>query len=66
MLRMGIPEYRLPRDVLDAQIDLIRDMGVEFIHSVRIGTDITFEKLRRGLSGSVYSYRQSVKPTNIS
>jgi NADPH-dependent glutamate synthase beta subunit-like oxidoreductase len=45
MLRMGIPEYRLPRDILDAQIDLIRDMGVEFVHSVRMGTDITFEKL---------------------
>ena len=45
MLRMGIPEYRLPRDVLDAQIDLIRDLGVEFVHSVKIGTDITFEKL---------------------
>jgi NADPH-dependent glutamate synthase beta subunit-like oxidoreductase len=46
MLRMGIPEYRLPRDVLDAQIDLIRDLGVEFVHSVRIGTDITFDKLQ--------------------
>jgi NADPH-dependent glutamate synthase beta subunit-like oxidoreductase/NAD-dependent dihydropyrimidine dehydrogenase PreA subunit len=45
MLRMGIPEYRLPRDILDAQIDLIRDLGVEFVHSVKIGTDITFEKL---------------------
>jgi NADPH-dependent glutamate synthase beta subunit-like oxidoreductase len=29
MLRIGIPEYRLPRDVLDAQINYIRDMGVE-------------------------------------
>jgi NADPH-dependent glutamate synthase beta subunit-like oxidoreductase len=48
MLRMGIPEYRLPRDVLDAQINMIRDMGVEFVHSVRIGTDITFEKLTKG------------------
>jgi NADPH-dependent glutamate synthase beta subunit-like oxidoreductase len=45
MLRMGIPGYRLPRNVLDAQIDLIRDMGVEFVHGVRIGIDITFEKL---------------------
>jgi NADPH-dependent glutamate synthase beta subunit-like oxidoreductase len=45
MLRVGIPEYRLPRDILDAQIDLIRDMGVEFVNGVRIGTDTTFEKL---------------------
>ncbi len=48
MLRTGIPEYRLPRDVLDAQISIIRYMGVEFIHSIRVGTDITFEKLMDG------------------
>jgi NADPH-dependent glutamate synthase beta subunit-like oxidoreductase len=45
MLRMGIPEYRLPKDVLDAQIDRIRDMGVEFVHNVAIGADISLEKL---------------------
>jgi NADPH-dependent glutamate synthase beta subunit-like oxidoreductase len=46
MLRIGIPEYRLPRDVLDAQINYIRDMGVEFKTGVSIGRDIRLEELR--------------------
>ena len=37
MMRYGIPEYRLPRDVLDAEINRIRDLGVTFTqnHSVK-------------------------------
>jgi NADPH-dependent glutamate synthase beta subunit-like oxidoreductase/NAD-dependent dihydropyrimidine dehydrogenase PreA subunit len=46
MLRIGIPEYRLPRDVLDAQISYIKDMGVEFRTGVSIGRDIRLEDLR--------------------
>jgi NADPH-dependent glutamate synthase beta subunit-like oxidoreductase len=46
MLRIGIPEYRLPRDILDAQIDYIRDMGVEFKTGVSIGRDIGLEELK--------------------
>jgi len=46
MLRIGIPEYRLPRRVLGAQIDYIRDMGVQFRTGVRIGSDVTIEELR--------------------
>jgi len=45
MLRLAIPEFRLPKDVLDSQINYIRDMGVEFKTGVRIGKDIPFEKL---------------------
>ena len=46
MLRLGIPEYRLPRDVLDAQIGYIRDMGVEFRTGITIGRDVSFEELK--------------------
>jgi len=46
MLRLGIPEYRLPRDVLDAQIDYIRDMGVDFETGVKIGKDKSLEELQ--------------------
>jgi NADPH-dependent glutamate synthase beta subunit-like oxidoreductase len=46
MLRIGIPEYRLPKEVLDTQINLIREMGVEFRPGVAIGKEITFKKLR--------------------
>ncbi len=47
MLRIGIPEYRLPKDVLDVQINYIRDMGVEFKTGTSIGKDIAFEELRK-------------------
>ncbi len=45
MLRSGIPEFRLPKDVLDSQINYIRDLGVEFKTGVSIGKDIPFKKL---------------------
>ena len=47
MLRIGILEYRLPKDVLDAQINYIRDMGVEFKTGISIGKDISFEELKK-------------------
>lgn len=46
MLRLGVPEYRLPRDVLDAQINYIQDMGVEFKTNIAIGKDLTLEDLK--------------------
>ncbi len=47
MLRYGIPEYRLPKEILEEEIDLIRDMGVEIRTNTRVGQDITFEGIRR-------------------
>lgn len=46
MLRTGILEYRLPRDVLDAQINYIKDMGVEFKTNTTIGKDLTIDDLK--------------------
>ncbi len=46
MLRWGIPEYRLPKKVLDHEIELIRRKGVSFEYNCRIGHDIPIEKLR--------------------
>jgi heterodisulfide reductase subunit A-like polyferredoxin len=45
MLRTGIPEYRLPKEVLDAEIDHIKDLGVEIRTSVSIGKDLMFNEL---------------------
>ncbi len=45
MLRYGIPDYRLPQDILDYEVDLIRRKGVQFVYNCKIGTDITIEKL---------------------
>ncbi len=47
MLRYGIPEYRLPKKVLQEEIDAIAGMGVKMINNVRIGADIQLDDLRR-------------------
>ncbi len=47
MLSVGIPEYRLPRDIIDAEIKTIKDMGVEIKTGVDIGKDVTVEQLRK-------------------
>jgi NADPH-dependent glutamate synthase beta subunit-like oxidoreductase len=46
MLSVGIPSYRLPRDTIKAEIEVIRDMGVQFQTSIDIGKDITIGELR--------------------
>lgn len=46
MLRYGIPEYRLPKAVLDEEIATIESMGVEIITNTKFGVDIPFETVR--------------------
>ena len=46
MLRYGIPSYKLEKDLLAAEIDVIRKLGVEIRCGVEIGKDITIEELR--------------------
>jgi NADPH-dependent glutamate synthase beta subunit-like oxidoreductase/Pyruvate/2-oxoacid:ferredoxin oxidoreductase delta subunit len=46
MLRYGIPDYRLPSDILDAEIDRILDMGVELKLNTIVGKDIPYSQLR--------------------
>ena len=47
MLRYGIPKYRLPREILDAEIQKILDLGVELKCNVVVGKDIPLEQLRQ-------------------
>ena len=47
MMHLGIPEYRLPRDVLQAQIREILDLGPELRLNIRLGRDFSLEDLRR-------------------
>jgi formate dehydrogenase (NADP+) beta subunit len=47
MMHLGIPEYRLPRDVLQAQIREILDLGPELRLNKRLGRDFSLEDLRR-------------------
>ena len=46
MLTLGIPNFRLEKDVLNAEIDIIRAMGVEFRCNVEVGKDVTIQQLR--------------------
>ncbi len=47
MLMNGIPSFRLEKDVIEAEIDVLREMGVEFKCGVEVGRDITVQKLRQ-------------------
>jgi formate dehydrogenase major subunit len=47
MLRYGIPTYRLPDDVIDAETDYIVRTGAEIKYGVRVGKDITLDELRK-------------------
>lgn len=46
MLAMGIPEFRLPKDILEYEINRIKKLGVEIKTNTTIGKDITLEKLK--------------------
>ena len=45
MLRYALPEYRLPREVVRREVDLIRRMGVNFICNTAVGTDLSLNDL---------------------
>ena len=46
MLRYGIPQYRLPKEVLDKEIALIEKTGVKLVNNVKLGVDFTIESLK--------------------
>ena len=46
MLMHGIPEFRLEKDVIEAEIDVLRALGVEFHCGVEVGRDVTISELR--------------------
>jgi NADPH-dependent glutamate synthase beta subunit-like oxidoreductase len=46
MLALGVPEYRLPRDLIQAEVRVIEALGVEIRCSTAVGKDVSFEQLR--------------------
>ncbi len=46
MLYLGVPEYRLPRDLIKSEVDVIEAMGTEIKCNVQVGKDITLKELR--------------------
>jgi glutamate synthase (NADPH/NADH) small chain len=47
MTRYGIPEYRLPFNMLDRDVDVITSLGVDIQYNTRIGKDITMQRLQK-------------------
>lgn len=47
MLVYGIPSYKLEKNVVDAEIEVLREMGVEIRCGVEVGKDLTIDELRR-------------------
>ncbi|OPX35682.1 MAG: hypothetical protein B1H12_08565 [Desulfobacteraceae bacterium 4484_190.2] len=47
MLKMSIPAYRLPKDIVDKEIDSILNLGIEVKKGVRIGRDLSLDALRK-------------------
>lgn len=47
MLAVGIPQYRLPRELIQAEVEFIRSLGVDFICNIQVGKDITLAEIRR-------------------
>jgi NADPH-dependent glutamate synthase beta subunit-like oxidoreductase len=47
MLALGVPAYRLPRELIRREVAVIEALGVEIRCGVRVGRDVTFERLRR-------------------
>ena len=65
MLRYGIPSYKLEKDLLAAEIDVIRQLGVEIRCGVEVGKDVTIEDLReQGYKGfyAAIGYQRGRKP----
>lgn len=53
MLVVGIPAYRLPRDLIKAEVDVIKALGVEFRCNVRVGEDIQLDDIRKRYDATI-------------
>lgn len=47
MMMVGIPRFRLPREVIDREVGMIEDLGVEFRYNTRLGEDISIDDLKK-------------------
>ena len=54
MLTVGIPAYRLPRDIINAEFDALVNCGVKIVNNVTIGKDKTLEDLKENGYGAVF------------
>ena len=63
MLRLGVPEYRLPRALIQLEVNAILSLGVELKTGVRLGRDFTLADLRaQGFSAIFLGSRRDAQP----
>jgi len=65
MLRLGVPEYRLPRALIQLEINAILSLGVELRTNVRIGKDITLAQLRADGYAAIFLGVGSMKSRDL-
>ena len=53
MLTYGVPSYKLEKDLIQAEVDVIIAMGVEIKYGIEVGKDITIEDLRKDIKDSI-------------
>lgn len=56
MMRVGIPEYRLPRDIIDFEYSYLDKLGVEMKLGIEVGKDMTFKELRSHFDGVLIAH----------
>jgi NADH-quinone oxidoreductase subunit F len=54
LLRVGIPEYRLPKEIVEREIESIKELGVEIKTNTPVGKDLTLDDLRRQGFGAFF------------
>ncbi len=65
MLTLGIPSFRLEKDVIKAEIKVLKDLGVKFKTGVEVGKDITLDKLRKDGFKAIYLAVGASKGTKV-
>jgi len=65
MMRYGIPEHRLPRSVLDAEIENLKRYGIKIHTNTVVGRDLTMEELRKGGAGAIFLSTGAWKSLNL-
>ena len=66
LLRSVVPAFRLPEEVVDAQIDFYRKMGIGFRTGVQVGVDVTVDGLRKEGYGAVVVATGAARPVGLS
>ncbi|ABR49236.1 molybdopterin oxidoreductase [Alkaliphilus metalliredigens QYMF] len=62
MLRYGIPQYRLPKEVLNEEINVIKKMGVKMLTGIKVGKDVAFDHIQADFDAVYISIGAWISP----